>query len=232
MHHLKLQLQGFARWLWREWVQPLIIVAAVVFPLKSSFAEWNYVPSGSMMPSILPGDLVWVNKLAYDLKVPFSTRHLAEWGDPQRGDVAVFYSPADGIRLVKRVIGLPGDVVESRNDRLYLNGLPLAYAPLPAGLSRPGLPRATLLAEEELAGRPHPVQILPARPAWRTFGPICVPPGCYFMMGDNRDDSHDSRYFGCVARRSVVGRATTIIASADPEHFPRPRTDRLLRPIP
>ena len=86
MHHLKLQLQGFARWLWREWVQPLSIVAAVVFPLKSSFAEWNYVPSGSMMPSILPGDLVWVNKLAYDLKVPFSTRHLAEWGDPQRGD--------------------------------------------------------------------------------------------------------------------------------------------------
>jgi signal peptidase I len=232
MHHLKLQLQGFARWLWREWVQPLIIVAAVVFPLKSSFAEWNYVPSGSMMPSILPGDLVWVNKLAYDLKVPFSTRHLAEWGDPQRGDVAVFYSPADGVRLVKRVIGLPGDVVESRNDRLYLNGLPLAYAPLPAGLPRPGLPRATVLAEEELAGRPHPVQILPARPAWRTFGPIRVPPGCYFMMGDNRDDSHDSRYFGCVSRRSVVGRATTIIASADPEHFPRPRTDRLLRPIP
>jgi signal peptidase I len=232
MHHLKLQLQGFARWLWREWVQPLIIVAAVVFPLKSSFAEWNYVPSGSMMPSILPGDLVWVNKLAYDLKVPFSTRHLAEWGDPQRGDVAVFYSPADGVRLVKRVIGLPGDVVESRSDRLYLNGFPLAYAPLPAGLPPPGLPRATVLAEEELAGRPHPVQILPARPAWRTFGPIRVPPGCYFMMGDNRDDSHDSRYFGCVSRRSVVGRATTIIASADPEHFPRPRTDRLLRPIP
>jgi len=229
---MKLQLQRFAFSLWREWLRPLIIAAAIVFPLKSSLAEWNYIPSGSMIPSLLPGDLVWVNKLAYDLKVPFTTRHLAEWGDPRRGDVAVFYSPADGLRLVKRVIGLPGEVVESRDDRLYINGLPLAYAPLPAGIADPDSRRAALLAEEELAGRPHPVRILPARPALRTFGPIRVPPGCYFMMGDNRDDSRDSRYFGCVPRRRIIGRATTLIASLDLAHFARPRTDRLLRPIP
>jgi signal peptidase I len=229
---MKLPFQRLVRWLWREWLQPLIVVACVVFPLKSSLAEWNYVPSGSMMPSLLPGDLVWVNKLAYDLKVPFSTRHLAEWGDPKRGDVAVFYSPDDGVRLVKRVIGLPGDVVESRNDLIFINGLALGYVPQPAAPVPPGRPRPALLAEEELAGRPHLIQILPTRPALRTFGPIRVPSGCYFMMGDNRDNSHDSRYFGCVPRRSVVGRATTIIASADPENFTRPRTSRLLRPIP
>jgi signal peptidase I len=89
-----------------------------------------------------------------------------------------------------------------------------------------------MLAEEELAGRPHPVRIQPGRPALRTFGPVRVPPGCYFLMGDTRDDSHDSRYFGCVPRSRIVGRATTIIASADPTHWLRPRGDRLLCGIP
>jgi signal peptidase I len=110
---MKAFLRRFTVWLWREWLRPLALAAAIVFPLKSSLAEWNYIPSGSMLPSLLPGDLVWVNKLAYDLKIPFTTRHLVEWGDPRRGDVAVFYSPADGMRLVKRVIGPAG-----RRDRI------------------------------------------------------------------------------------------------------------------
>ena len=228
---MRAPVQRFARWCWQEWLRPLAIAAAIVLPLKSSIAEWNYIPSGSMIPSLLPGDLVWVNKLAYDLKLPFTTRHLVEWSDPQRGDVAVFYSPEDGIRLVKRVVGLPGDVVESRNDRLFLNGKPVIYAPLALGMTDPESRRSALLAEEELAGRPHPVRILPGRPALRTFGPVRVPPRGYFMMGDNRDDSHDSRYFGCTPRRCIVGRATTIIASADLAHLTSPRSDRLLREI-
>jgi signal peptidase I len=215
---------------WREWVRPLALAAGIILPLKSSLAEWNYIPSASMVPSLLPGDLVWVNKLAYDLKVPFTTWHLAEWGDPQRGEVAVFYSPADGTRLVKRVIGLPGDVIESRQDRLYVNGAALAYAPAPA--ARVLGPAGVVVAEEDLPGRRHPVMIQLRHPALRTFGPIRVPPGCYFMMGDNRDDSHDSRYFGCVPRRRIIGRTATVIASADPAHWLRPRGDRLLRTIP
>ena len=212
----------------RGWVVTILAVLA----FRTFLYEAVYIPSGSMIPSLLPGDLVWVNKLAYDLKLPFTTRHLVEWGDPQRGDVAVFYSPEDGIRLVKRVVGLPGDVVESRNDCLFLNGTPVIYAPLPAGMADPESRSSALLAEEELAGRPHPVRILPGRPALRTFGPVRVPPRGYFMMGDNRDDSHDSRYFGCAPRRCIVGRATTIIASADLAHLASPRTDRLLREIP
>ena len=129
---MKSPVRQSVAWFWRQWLKPVLLAAAVVLPLKSSLAEWNYVPSGSMVPSLLPGDLVWVNKLAYDLKIPFTTRHLATWGAPLRGDIAVFYSPADGIRLVKRVIGLPGDVVEARGDRLWINGEPLAYAPLSA----------------------------------------------------------------------------------------------------
>ncbi len=224
---MKTPLRRSAAWFWRQWLQPVIVAAAIVLPLKSSLAEWNYVPSGSMMPSLLPGDLVWVNKLAYDLKVPFTTRHLATWGDPRRGDVAVFYSPADGVRLVKRVIGLPGDTVEARGDRLLINGEPVAYALLPADAGS-----EAVLAEEALTGRNHPVQVLPGRRALRTFGPVRVPAGSYFMMGDNRDDSHDSRFFGSVPRASVIGRASTVIVSVDLDHYARPRTDRLLRAIP
>lgn len=225
-------MRCFAGWLWREWLRPMALAAAIVFPLKSSLAEWNYIPSGSMVPALLPGDLVWVNKLSYDLKFPFTTWHLIEWGDPRRGDVAVFSSPADGTRLVKRVIGLPGDVIESRDDRLFINGVPLAYSLLSVVPVEDGLARKAVLAEEALAGRPHPVRIQPGRPALRTFGPVRVPSGCYFMMGDNRDDSQDSRYFGCVARPSIVGRATVVIASADPARWLCPRTDRLLCGIP
>src|ERR1700677_1771970 len=96
-----------ARLFWQKEVRPLLILAAIMFSVRSSLADWNSVPSGSMNPTIIEGDRVFVDKLAYDLKVPFTTWHLAQWSNPKRGDIDVFYSPADGIRLVKRVIGLP-----------------------------------------------------------------------------------------------------------------------------
>src|SRR5262249_34269477 len=99
------------RYAWREWIRPCAVIAAVVFPFKSAIADWNWVPTGSMKPTILEGDLVFVNKLAYDLKVPFTLQRLAHWDDPVRGDIVVFFSPHDGTRLVKRVIALPGDTL-------------------------------------------------------------------------------------------------------------------------
>ena len=101
------------RW-WRQEIRPLLILALVLFSIRSSLADWNDVPSGSMQPTILIGDRVFVNKLAYDLKVPFTTWHLAQWSNPQRGDIVVFYSPYDGARLVKRVIGLAEGFNNSR----------------------------------------------------------------------------------------------------------------------
>src|ERR1051325_11375128 len=103
---------------WRKEIRPLLILALVVFSLRSSLADWSDVPTGSMKPTILEGDRIYVNKLAYDLKIPFTTRHIAEWDNPHRGDIVVFYSPHDGTRLVKRVIGVPGDTIELRQDQL------------------------------------------------------------------------------------------------------------------
>ncbi|HEX4350970.1 MAG TPA: signal peptidase I, partial [Verrucomicrobiae bacterium] len=120
---------------WRREIRPILILALVLFSVRSSLADWNDVPSGSMQPTILVGDRIFVNKLAYDLKVPFTTWHLAQWSNPRRGDIVVFYSPHDGTRLVKRVVGLPGDTVELRNEQLIINGSPVDYAPLSATLS-------------------------------------------------------------------------------------------------
>jgi signal peptidase I len=108
--------------MWRKEIRPLVITVLIMFAVRSSLADWNDVPTGSMKPTILEGDRVFVNKLAYDLKVPFTTLHIAEWSAPHRGDIVVFYSPKDGTRLVKRTIGLPDDVVELRNNRLLING--------------------------------------------------------------------------------------------------------------
>ncbi|MBE2216156.1 MAG: signal peptidase I [Opitutaceae bacterium] len=213
--------------LWREWLRPLALGAAIIFPMKSALADFNWVPSGSMEPTITPLEFVWVNKLAYDLKVPFTTHHLAEWGDPQRGDVAVFFSPADGDRLVKRVIGLPGDTIEMRDDRLILNGEPLGYADVTRDTHAP-----VITANEQLPGRPHRIQVLTDRAAVRTFGPLTVPPGHYFMLGDNRDNSHDSRFFGPVPRDQIVGRATNVIASFDLDRWACPRPSRFFTKVP
>ena len=213
--------------LWREWLRPLLLGAAIIFPIKSALADFNWVPSGSMEPTITPLEFVWVNKLAYDLKVPFTTHHLAQWGDPQRGDVAVFFSPQDGGRLVKRVIGLPGDTIEMRDDRLILNGEPLDYTDITRDSHAP-----VITANEQLPGRPHPVQVLTDRAAYRTFGPLIVPEDHYFMLGDNRDNSHDSRFFGPVPRARIVGRATSVIASFDLDRWACPRPSRFFTALP
>ncbi len=216
------------RW-WRAELRSLVVLAFVVFSIRSSLADWNDVPSGSMKPTILEGDRVYVNKLAYDLKVPFTTWHIVEWANPQRGDIVVFYSPYDGKRLVKRVIGLPSDTVELRNDNLILNGKPVSYQPFEESalgdLSSSDRASHTF-ASEQLPGRTHAVAAWPAVTARRDFGPLQVPPGQYFMMGDNRDDSFDSRYYGAVDRKRIIGRATMAVLSFDRANYWLPRWHR------
>src|SRR6476660_7319565 len=124
------KLQRVAKYLWREWIKPAAIFAIIRLPLRAAVADWNCVPTGSMKPTILEGDLVFVNKLAYDLKVPFTLQRLGEWDNPARGDIVVFFSPHDGTRLVKRVIALSGDTLEMRNNVLFLNGKAMDYAVL------------------------------------------------------------------------------------------------------
>ncbi len=219
-------------WLWNEWIKTLIIVFLVVGGFRSAIADWNDVPSGSMKPTILEGDRIFINKLAYDLKVPFTKWRLVRWGKPQRGDIVVLFSPADGKRLVKRVVGLPGETLAMRNDHLFINGKPVDYEPLGKisvqDFQRSEEPRR-LLETEDLGRRPHPVMITPELPAMRWFGPVTVPAGSYFVMGDNRDESGDSRYFGFVPANSIVGTATAVAASVDPSNHYMPRWRRFLR---
>src|SRR5262249_17779722 len=192
--------ESISRRIWREWVKPLLVILIILFSVRSAVADWNDVPTGSMKPTILEGDRIFVNKLAYDLKVPFTTWHLATWGDPQRGDVVVLFSPRDGTRLVKRVVGLPGDTIELRDNRLLVNEIELSYSrpdPL-ASKDVPAPPPARHLVTEKLGTHAHPVMITPGRLSPRWYGPVRVPAGHYFLMGDNRDESFDSRLYGFV----------------------------------
>jgi signal peptidase I len=218
-------------YLWREWIRPLAIPLLLIAAAKSALADLNPVPTGSMIPTVLEGDVVFVNKLAYDLKVPFTTLRLARWADPARGDIVVCFAPDDGTRLLKRVVGLPGDTIELRNDRLLINDQPLRYDALERDtVGFHYLDEKTRLAawfaREQLEGRPHPVMIQPRRPALRNFGPLTIPAGSYFMLGDNRDDSRDSRFFGLVPREQIVGEAKAVFVSGDLANWVRPRFGR------
>ena len=226
-------MKHLANKIWRDWLRPVVLVFLIVAPLKSAVADWNWVPTGSMKPSILEGELVLVNKLAYDLKAPFTTLQLSTWGDPLRGDVVVFFSPKDRTRLVKRVVGLPGDRVEMRDDVLYLNGVRQQYSLKDPG---PFLPDVfedvnPIVAIEHLEACDHYVMALPGRLALRSFGPVQVPPDHYFMMGDSRDNSVDSRFIGPVPRQQIVGRVGRVVLSFDPLRYYTPRLQRILQPM-
>jgi len=223
----------FGRYLWQEWVKPLAVAAAIVLPLKSAVADWNWVPSGSMKPTILEGDLVLVNKLAYDLKIPFTLRRLAQWNDPKRGDIVVFFSPHDGKRLVKRVIAAPGDTLEMRDNALLLNGRPMDYERIDAQPFAGEIYEDVLavIAKERGEDGSHLVMSLPSRGAMRSFSPFTVPEGRYFVMGDSRDNSFDSRYYGFVEREKIVGRSKRVLLSFDKNHHYVPRMKRFFSPL-
>ena len=219
----------------REEARPMLVTVLVLFAFRSAVADWNDVPTGSMKPTIIEGDRVFVNKLAYDLKVPFTTWHLAAWDNPRRSEIVVFFSPYDGQRLVKRVVGLPGDRIELVNDQLLVNGQPAKYDPLETRTINE-IPVAEQpaheFASETFADHTHPVMATPALRAPRTFGPITVPENQYFMMGDNRDNSFDSRFYGCVERGRIVGRASAVVISLDHADHYLPRWHRFFTRLP
>ncbi len=220
--------------LWQGWVKPFLVVVIVVSTFRSAVADWNDVPTGSMKPSIVEGDRIFVNKCAYALKVPFTSWRIAEWSQPRRGDVVVCFSPEDGKRLVKRIVALPGQTVELRDNVLIIDGKAAAYAPPGAAAANRLGPVADgrVLMLEKIDGRSHPVLFTPGIRAMRCFGPVRVPAGQYFLLGDNRDSSRDSRFFGPVARRQIVGRAPAVVFSLNRDRYYRPRGDRFFRSIP
>ncbi|MBM4129699.1 signal peptidase I [bacterium] len=212
----------------RSGLLSLALMILVMLAFRSAVADWHDVPSGSMQPTLLVGDRIVVDKLAYDVKLPFGGGVLHRRADPAAGDIVTCRSPADGKRLVKRVIGLPGDVIEMRDNRLTVNGRRVAYGPVDETALRSlvGAEAAGWrFAREELRGRPHAVAFAgggrrPDVPAFR------VPDGQYFLLGDNRDLSADSRWFGFVARDDIAGRVIGLAGSLDIARGFRPRWER------
>lgn len=209
---------------WKEWRITIFFIVFVIIPAKSSLADWNWVPSGSMNPTVLEGDLVFVNKVAYDLRFPLTLQRLLKWSDPGRGDVVICFSPKDRTRLIKRVIALPGDKIEMKNNCLVLNGKPISY-------SKTGCDSTGLFVREELGENCHTVMSIPSILARRDFGPVKVPDDSYFVMGDNRDKSKDSRHFGFVERKAIVGKAKGVIVSFDITDKYQPRLNRFFHSL-
>lgn len=204
----------------RHWLRSnrgFLIFLLVFGFLRTAVADWNPIPSGSMRPTILEGDVVFVNRLAYDFKLPLTDRIVGHLGEPARGDIVTFSSPRDGTRLIKRLVAVPGDVVELRDGVLWLNGTAAVYG-APEAVSEVvdgGWVLPALRADETVLGHQRRVQALPRVGGARSFGPVTVPADHYFMLGDNRDNSLDSRWFGFVPRERLVGRAERVLVSAD-----------------
>jgi signal peptidase I len=210
-------------------IRVFMLMLLVVSSLRSALADWNDVPTGSMKPTIEEGDRVVVNKLAYDLKVPFTTIEVFKWADPKRGDIVVLFSPTDGTRLVKRVVAVPGDRIEMRDNQLMVNGRAASWKEI--GPQEDGEQGSSLVVEETINGRTHRVMFTPHMPAVRSFGQMTVPAGRYFVMGDNRDNSNDSRFIGLIERRRIVGKATAVAFSFDRSRHYAPRFHRFFKAI-
>lgn len=225
---------GFLSQVLRGWVAPIAVAAAILFPLRAALADWYQVPTGSMRPTIVEGDRIFVSNLAFGLRVPLTSKWLARWEQPRRGDIVTFSSPADGQRLVKRVIGVPGDKISMSGDRLTINGEPIAYEVTnPEAVERVngGFELPAVILSEGLPGRPHAVTLVPGVGSRRTFPDLVVPAGFFFVMGDNRDQSFDSRFFGFVRAEKIFGRASRVVISLDPSRYHLPRGDRLMKPL-
>jgi len=209
---------------WLDWTAGLFPVILIVFLLRSFLFEPFKIPSGSMIPTLLVGDLILVNKFHYGIRLPVINKKIVSIHDPQRGDVMVFRYPVDPrVDYIKRVVGVPGDVITYVNQRLSVNGKLVETKALGDFYDEDSLRYAPMYSEK-LGGKEHKILVDLRRPAYdgpepKTFpnhencrytveGVTCkVPPGHYFMMGDNRDNSQDSRFWGFVPDENIVGKA-------------------------
>lgn len=196
---------------------PFLLFIVLLFSFRSSVADWYHVPSGSMEPTIQIGDRIVVDKSAYSIFVPFTNVELKKTAEIARGDIVIINSSAADKRLVKRVVGIEGDVVSLHNNALTINGetATLAHS-------------NQFIAAERVLGEKRNIKLLPVDTPARHFDAVTVPPEHILVMGDNRNNSVDSRYYGFIPTSEVRGKATSVAFSLDTDNYYLPRTSRLL----
>ena len=205
---------------YKEWIEPFLIAAVVALFIRQFGVEAFKIPSGSMIPTLAIGDHLLVNKFIYGPRIPFTDSRIFAWNEPKRGEIIVFKYPEDESKnFIKRVIGLPGDKIEIKNGKLFINDQPVPVAEVGEadgkgeGGGRPYYRKPKLL-EEQLGTVTHEIQYLRNQSGY-DFGPILVPQESVFVMGDNRDNSQDSRVWRFVKYNKILGRALVIYWSWD-----------------
>lgn len=202
-----------------EYARSFFPVFLIVLGLRSFLVEPFRIPSGSMMPTLLIGDFILVNKFTYGIRLPITDQKIIKIGNPERGDVVVFRYPQDpSTPFIKRIVGLPGDKVAYFDKVLYVNGEPMAqtstgrYVGTGSGVSETGAD----VRVEQFGTMEHTILVKPSLPSME--GEMEIPPGHYFVLGDNRDNSKDSRYWGTVPDTNLIGKAFTIWMNWDWGH--------------
>jgi signal peptidase I len=193
-------MRGLMQFLSRNKGFIVFMIGMVMF--RSAFADWSVVPTGSMQPTINIGDRIFIDKAAYDIRLPKE-------------------------RLVKRVVGIPGDEIALRGNVLYVNGVAATYAPTTVQGIHDDIEDPASYEIERVGNVQHLIRLSLYRPSnKRDFGPVKVPAGQYLLMGDNRDNSMDSRYLGFIPRNEIVGRSRYVALSLDPNNHYLPRQER------
>lgn len=204
----------------------ILLFLSLMIVFRSSFADINRVPTGSMKPTIVEGDRIVVNKLAYDIQAPLINTKLFKLADPERGDIVVFKSAVSKQRLVKRVIGIPGDTISMTNNLVIINGEPLNYK------TKTDEHSALFKdIQENLLGFEHAIRVTNRGSNLSSFRPVNIPNDFYLALGDNRDNSADSRVIGLIPRDEIIGRSRQVLMSLNPENNYFPRTERFLKTL-
>lgn len=203
----------------------LIIFILLMVVFRTSVADWNSVPTGSMKPTILEGDRIWVNKIAYDLNIPFTHISLKHFNDPKRNEIIIFDSTIAKKRLVKRVIGIPGDTVRMENNVIFLNGKALEYKIIKQDKNK-------IIAQEKSNTSAHNILLnLELTNRASSFESLTIPDKYYLVLGDNRNNSADSRFIGLIPRKEIVGRAKHVVMSLNYDNYYLPRTYRFFHKL-
>ncbi len=215
---------------WWEQFKSLAGALAIFLVIRAFFIEAYRIPSGSMIPAMLIGDWLFVNKLVYGPNIPFTNTNLPGYSEPKRGEIVVFKSPVQVDQpedptptLVKRLIGMPTDTIYMRNAMVYINGI--AQRQGYGAASEPGDPNETSSLfewQKQFALQQSRFGAAPARPTHDNWGPLLIPAGHYFMMGDNRYNSKDGRYWGLVPRKNMRGRPMFVYYSYNADDSDRP----------